>query len=123
MSAGWTSSVLERTAKMLGPRYIICAVEEDSDGGYVAFNDPAMYRADWSGPIYGGIVRYSKAELLRLESDPGSNSHIRKRVEEAKNALLQQISEYKFQESALVRGHALKLSSILCATLLLSQIF
>lgn len=123
MLTDWTSPVLDRTAKMLGPRYIISDIREDNHGGYVAFNDPAMYRSDWTGPVYGGIVRYSKAEILRLESDPNSDAKIREKVEAAKDALLAQVTEYRKREGMALTNLGVSLLTWLFCIPLISLIF
>lgn len=115
MLRDWTSPILDRTAKMLGPRYIISNICEDAEGGYVAFNDPAMYRKDWTGPIYGGVVRYSKAELLGLESNPNSDPKIREKVEAAKDVLLELVTDYRKKEGMALSKLAVSLSlALLC---------
>ena len=119
MSDDWKSPVLERTAHLLRPRYVIADMREDNRGGYVAFNDPSMYLEEWTGPIYGGVVRYSKAELLRLESDTNSDPKIRKKVEEAKDALLRQVTEYRRREGMALSKLAISLSVLLSVTLAL----
>ena len=72
-----------------------------------------MYRAEWSGPIFGGVVRYSKAELLKLEGDPGAGSKIRERVERAKDILLKQITDYVRKEGVILSRLAVSLSVLL----------
>lgn len=123
MAGGWKSPVLERTAHFLRPRYIIANIDEDDNGGYVAFNDPAMYRKEWTGPIYGGMVRYSKAELLRLESDCNSDPKIRQKVEAAKDELLQLVTEYRKKEGLALTKLAVSLLLALFAIIPVSQLF
>ena len=79
------------------------------------FNDPAMYRKEWTGPIYGGVVRYSKAELLGLESNPASDAKIREKVEAAKDVLLAQVTRHRRRETVLLKRLGVSLSLTLLA--------
>lgn len=97
--------------------YLIGWIREDPKEGIVAFFDPHTLKSEWSGPKLFGLVRFSRREL-----DSFNATQILHRVREAEAQLLQDIKEYENEERLVMYGHAVKLSSILCATLLLTQI-
>ena len=110
---------IQRAANMLEANgYLIGWIREDPKEGIVAFLDPHTLKPEWSGPKLFGLARFSRRELDSFDS-----TQILHRVRQAGDQLLDDLREYEAEEQAVIRGHALKLSSILCATLLLTQIF
>ena len=115
---------IERAAQMLeADGYLTAWTRVDHTEGLVAFLDPHTLKATWTGPRLFGIARFSARELRDLRGDPNCRTQIYHRVQEAKQQLLDDIQEYESEERVALISHAVKLSSILCATVLLSQFF